>query len=175
MKAPLRKQFANLRILEYPVIYVFLPSHDINFEVVQGANDFVRHVPFDSNQIPHGVPFREEEINEAASVSAEPKVLEFRKHVNSSPKQGVESHHGPENTESSELEEFENMEFDFDQGLIDAYIELVSQINPDELRDLGNGFLEEMDGAVKTDVSDLKGIFSADDDDEELEEGEIAG
>lgn len=173
MKAPLREQFADLNILEYPVIYVFLPSHDINFEVVQDANAFVHRVPSGSNQIPHGVQFREEEINEAASASPDPQVLECGKHVNSSPKPGFDPHHRPENTENTELAEFENMEFGFDQGLIDAYIELVSQMNPDELSDLGNGFLEEMHGAGKTDMSDLTGIFSADD--EDLEEGEIAG
>ena len=37
-KAPIRQQLSNLVILEYAVIYVFLPSHNFDFEVVKEAN-----------------------------------------------------------------------------------------------------------------------------------------
>ena len=38
VKAPIRQQLSNLVILEYAVIYVFLPSHNFDFEVVKEAN-----------------------------------------------------------------------------------------------------------------------------------------
>ncbi|KAJ6777923.1 hypothetical protein OIU74_001827 [Salix koriyanagi] len=38
---------------------------------------------------------------------------------------------------------FENMEFDFDQGLMDAYSDLISGINPDDFLDLESVFSKE--------------------------------
>ena len=38
VKAQIRQQLSNLVILEYAVIYVFLPSHNFDFEVVKEAN-----------------------------------------------------------------------------------------------------------------------------------------
>ena len=38
VKAPIRQQLSNLVILEYAVIYVFLPSQNFDFEVVKEAN-----------------------------------------------------------------------------------------------------------------------------------------
>ncbi|CAI9103202.1 OLC1v1001648C1 [Oldenlandia corymbosa var. corymbosa] len=73
IKEPIRSQLANLVVLEYPVIHVFLPSHSYDFEVVKDAipqrsKVSVKESPEtdDLNQI--GVTFREEEIEEDMSL-----------------------------------------------------------------------------------------------------------
>ena len=38
IRAPIREQLANLVILEYPWIHVFLPSHSFDFDVIKGAD-----------------------------------------------------------------------------------------------------------------------------------------
>ncbi|CAN1190820.1 Box C/D snoRNA protein 1 [Linum perenne] len=69
IKAPLREQIAHLSILEYPVIHVYLPSHSYDFEVVKDLRPVAyRQEPKSSipndQQIPKGVTFKEEEIEE---------------------------------------------------------------------------------------------------------------
>jgi hypothetical protein len=61
------------------------------------------------------------------------------------------------------------MEFDFDQGLIDAYSDLMAKSNPDDFLDLEGEFVEEVDVEERIGLSGVRGVFSA----EELEEGEI--
>lgn len=72
IKAPIGLQLKDSVIVEYPVIYVFLPSHCCNFEVEKETRSFCRNVgPPDSpgsNQIPKGTSFREEEIEEGEMV-----------------------------------------------------------------------------------------------------------
>ncbi|KAI3764800.1 hypothetical protein L2E82_14816 [Cichorium intybus] len=83
--APIRQQFSNLVIVEYPVIHVFLPSHNIKFEVVK---DIVPHrvqpksEPVnDSQPSPKGVFFKEEEIKDQDS--SDPHVLDLMNQSNS--------------------------------------------------------------------------------------------
>ena len=64
----------------------------------------------------------------------------------------------------------EIMEFDFDQGLIDAYSDLIAKNNPDDFLDLEGVFSEEVIAEERRSLLEMGGVFSAE---EELEEGEI--
>ena len=60
MKAPIKEQLANIVILEFPVVFVFLPSHTINFEVIKDVNiNTHKSLKKDSegNQSPEGESF----------------------------------------------------------------------------------------------------------------------
>ena len=104
IRAPIREQLANLIILEYPQIHVFLPSHSYDFDVIKVASP-CRHQPElkESAKIDHpspeGILFREEEIEE---------------HVK--PTQANKPDSSPLKKEPGE-----NMDFDFEQGLLDVY------------------------------------------------------
>ncbi|KAB1224888.1 Box C/D snoRNA protein 1 [Morella rubra] len=210
IKAPIRQQFANLVILEYPVIFVFLPSQSFDFEVVKDANLVTPKTELKdsgSNPRPEGVPFKEEEIEDNNSPS-DPPFFDLMKHATSSPmhlfpplsgrsekaidnssamnkrfEKAVDNtaesplvsrvaignnSHSFSNSKKSEASEM--MEFDFDQGLIDSYSELIAQINPDDFLDLEGEFAEEVDVEGRRDLSALPGYLSTV---EELEEGEI--
>jgi hypothetical protein len=195
VKAPIRQQLANLVILEYPVIYVFLPSHKVDFEVIKEANPVTHKTEFKdfgSKLLPEGVPFKEEEIVEENSFS-DPHVFDLMKHVNSSPmhrfpyrnklseKVMNKSSERPlssrvatgNSSRSGSTEErgvSEIMEFDFDQGLIDAYSDLIAKNNPDDFLDLEGVFSEEVIAEERRSFLEMGGVFSAE---EELEEGEI--
>nr|XP_027106813.1 putative box C/D snoRNA protein SPCC613.07 [Coffea arabica]XP_027113644.1 putative box C/D snoRNA protein SPCC613.07 [Coffea arabica] len=70
INAPIREQLANLVILEYPVIHVFLPSQSYDFEVIKDVIPQKARVKEsvstdDVNQ--NGVTFKEEEIEEDGS------------------------------------------------------------------------------------------------------------
>ena len=61
----------------------------------------------------------------------------------------------------------ENMDFDFDQGLLDAYSDIFAQINPDDFLDWEGDFSQEVKSEERIDCSDLVRVFLV----EELEEG----
>lgn len=63
---------------------------------------------------------------------------------------------------------FEDMDFDFDQGLIDEYSDLMAEINPDDFLDLEGEFTKE--GVAERNLSSVRKFLLADDD---IEEGEI--
>ncbi|XP_062081380.1 uncharacterized protein LOC133786187 [Humulus lupulus] len=219
VQVPLRQQLTNRMILEYPVIHVFSPSHNIDFEVVKDVYPS-SHKPdlrtFGSNNQLKigGVPFKEEEIVETES-SLAPQVFDLMENessVNSaSPQQFTnqsKSEKVPNNISEGALSagaavgsgfqipisntnkevQFDDLDFDFDQGLIDAYSDLIAEINPDDFLDL-EGLLNKEEEEETDDVKNLsdgffglEGIlnkeetghrknFTAED---ELEEGEIA-
>ena len=69
IRAPIRQQLANLVILEYPLIHVFLPSHSYDFNVIKDVNPRCHQLELkESVAIDHpsseGISFREEEIEE---------------------------------------------------------------------------------------------------------------
>ncbi|KAJ9680161.1 hypothetical protein PVL29_019449 [Vitis rotundifolia] len=156
IRAPIRHQLASLVILEYPLIHVFLPSHSYDFNVIKDANH-CRHQPELKESVsidhpsPEGISFREEEIEEHGG-SSDPQIL--RSHEASPQKK----------------EPGENMDFDFDQGLLDAYSDIIAQINPDDFLDW-DYFSKEVKSEERIDCSDLGRVFRV----EELEEGEILG
>ncbi|KAG4175974.1 hypothetical protein ERO13_A11G220500v2 [Gossypium hirsutum] len=195
IKAPFRKLLADMVVLEYPVIHVFLPSEHCDFEVIR-ENHLVTHGPEGKdpsgadNEIPKGVTFKEEEIEDNGS-SLEPQVFDLMKHVLSSPMHQIPSQNksekafggnsvlslsaraGARNRVHCSLQAkvsglFDDMEFDFDQGLIDAYSDLIAEINPDDFLDL-EGEAKQAETEDRTDLSNSRGVFFA----EELEEGEI--
>lgn len=195
-KASLRQQLANVVIMEHPVFHVFLPSHKYDFDVVKDVR-LVNHRLDAKNSAsndcpsPKGIVFREEQIEDEANIcSSDPQVYDLMKNEILSPSNQICHHNASvkalENifddslvvreaaangVHSSSKSEgtFENMEFDFDQGLMDAYSDLIAQINPDDFLDLEGVFSKEEED--RNDHFGSMGTFSVG---EELEEGEIA-
>ncbi|KAF7842948.1 Box C/D snoRNA protein 1 [Senna tora] len=195
MKAPIRQQLANVVVLEFPVIHVFLPSDNINFEVIKNVNPTI-HKPLqkdcDDNQSPKGISFREEEIqddnnstdsqifdlmkNKGADLSCQ--VLSQNKSSedalnNSSDKPLLEgdiagkfSHSYPE---TKELEFAEKIALDFEENFMDVYADLMAQINPGDFFDFESEFANKTE-VEERDLCGASGTFPSP---EELEEGEI--
>ena len=61
----------------------------------------------------------------------------------------------------------ENIDFDFEQGLLDVYSDIIAQINPDDFLDWEVDFSQEVKSEERIDCSDLVRVFPV----EELEEG----
>ena len=118
IRAPIIEQLANLVILEYPQIHVFLPSHSYDFDVSKVASPR-HHQPElkESATIDHPSPkcisFREKEIEEHGG-SLDSQVLDLMQHVK--PTQAKKPDSIPLKKEPGE-----NMDFDFEQGLLDVY------------------------------------------------------
>ncbi|KAI9107309.1 hypothetical protein K1719_021697 [Acacia pycnantha] len=196
MKAPIRKQLANVTILEFPVIHVFLPSHNVNFKIIKPVNPTI-HKPLqndrDGAQSPECIPFREEEIEDDNN-SPNPEILDLLKHLDSElphqmPSQNESSEQAlnissdnplPEgdivgnlshsSLKSDNLDLSENMPFDFDSNYMDIYSDLMSLINPEEFinYEVEHTHEPEVEGR---DLGGISGICPVP---EELEEGEIA-
>ncbi|XP_045818862.1 box C/D snoRNA protein 1-like [Trifolium pratense] len=176
MKAPIKQQLENVVILEYPVIFVFLPSHSINFEVIKAVNPSVpKSPPKDSevNLIPEGVSFREEVIEDDNN-SDDPKVFDLMKHEASSSSHQVfegdiEGNLSQSSLIDKDLELPEDVTFDFDQDLMDdAYADLMCHLNPEEFLDFDSVFAKK-DGNEINLLPTIEEFPMA----EELEEGEI--
>ncbi|CAK9140343.1 unnamed protein product [Ilex paraguariensis] len=213
IKAPIREQLANLVILEYPVIHVFLPSHSYDFEVVKVAipqKPELKESVTNNCPRPKGVTFKEEEIEEG--VSSDPKVFDLMKHIH--PDAVFQTPHQKRGTAKNsndslnrpllarvaegtkpilgngvsiqkavddpayssamikEVGVLEDMDFDFEQGLIDAYSDIVAQINPDDFLDLEGVFTRDVEQVERMDHANFSGVLPVE---EELEEGEIPG
>ncbi|XVF79581.1 hypothetical protein PTKIN_Ptkin15bG0000700 [Pterospermum kingtungense] len=192
IKAPIRQLLADTVILEYPVIHVFLPSDHFDFDIVR-ENDTITHRPESKdsggadNEIPKGVTFKEEEIEDDDG-SLDPLVFDhaissqmheiphesksekaFSNSVCSLPTRLWEGNTVHSSSQTKDSEVFQDMEFDFDQGLLDAYSDIIAEINPDDFLDLEGGFHKQSDTEDRRDLSNSRGVFFA----EELEEGEI--
>lgn len=189
---PIRQLFSNLAFVEYPVIYVVLPSQTPNFEVVKTANPVSRNLEgpnaLKNDLASHeGVCFRVEEIEEDEN-SCNPQVLDLMKVSTSSPhcKVSPRNLHGATHSYSTGLvgkQEVGNspksssqarepgvvkeLEFDFEQDLIDAYSNIMAQINPDDFLDWDGDFSKEVEMEGSGEL--LGDAFTV----EELEEGEI--
>ncbi|XP_051144186.1 putative box C/D snoRNA protein SPCC613.07 [Andrographis paniculata] len=71
IRAPIRQQLANITVLEYPVIHVFLPSHKCDFDIINDWNTSKAEIrePVHLDQpSPKGVVFKEEEIEDDESL-----------------------------------------------------------------------------------------------------------
>lgn len=194
MKAPIRQQLANIAILEFPVVFVFLPSHRINFEVIKDVNTSKhKSQPKDSedNQILQGVAFREEVIEDDRN-TADPQVFDLMKQVEASLShevmtQNMSSEKAPNGssdnflfegdiggnlshslTETKELNFSEDVTFDFDQDLMDFYADIMDETNPDDYFDFDNEFAKKTENEI--DLIGSSELFPLPD---ELEEGEI--
>ncbi|KAJ9563247.1 hypothetical protein OSB04_008407 [Centaurea solstitialis] len=165
IKAPIHQQLANLVIIEYPVIHVFLPSHSLDFEVVkdiipppvQPKTDPVK----DSQPSPKGTNQR--------SRLCRSSVLDLMNQSNhkTEPKDEEGLNHKPVDStdKDKELGVADMMNFDFDPELIDVYSNLISETNPDDFLDFDGLLSDNMQlHGEKSDCRVTK---------EELEEGEI--
>ncbi|XP_050226051.1 uncharacterized protein LOC126675454 [Mercurialis annua] len=198
IKAPLRQQLANIVILEYPVIYVFLPSHSYDFEIVKSMQS-VTHKPDTQNSFhgdhpnPTGTPFKEEKIEENNG-SSDTQVYDCMKNVILSPPREVPCENVSEkslngqsdssllmslpagsishdNSKCIESLMFDDVDFDFDQDLIDAYSDLIGHVSPDDFFNLEGEFPKEEKENERKDLSSCGAVPLVQ---EELEEGEIA-
>ncbi|KAK0574433.1 hypothetical protein LWI29_023638 [Acer saccharum] len=171
LKSPIRQQLSNVVLLEYPIIYVFLPSHSYDFEVVKDCQPVTRQ-PMHSDPVSNvyeshkGIAFREEEIEEDVSTS-DTRVLDLMKPVNQAKGLGTPIKIGCLKSPKADEPGVSEDMFDFDQGLIDAYSNLFAEINPDDFLDFEGIFAKE----AGVDVSNMSGGYFGV---EELEEGEIA-
>jgi hypothetical protein len=178
IKAPIKQQLEDVVILEYPVVFVFLPSHSINFEVIKAVNPSIpKSPPKDSeiNLIPEGVSFREEVIEDDNN-SDDPRVFDLMNHEASSSSHQVLT----ENTNSegnvsqssvidNELELPDDVTFDFVQDFMDdAYADLMCHLNPEEFLDFESVFANRDGNGVNL-LPTIEEFPMA----EELEEGEI--
>ncbi|XP_058087657.1 uncharacterized protein LOC131234735 [Magnolia sinica] len=154
--------------------------------------------PFNDIPSPKGVLFREEEIDED-DATFDTQVMDFMNYMNPEPlirdkvvekeaslstrafevtrpvsESNVRAFKGEEMIEyfhcsMKASEEANDMDFDFEQDLRDAYSDLIGQVNPDDFLCLDGGFVDEEDGR-SGDCSVFDGEVLRD---EELEEGEI--
>ncbi|XP_054777932.1 uncharacterized protein LOC129285959 [Prosopis cineraria] len=199
MKAPIREQLANVIILEFPVIHVFLPSHNVNFEVIKPVNPTV-HKPLQKedyvgDRSPNGKPFREEEIEDDNS-SPNPQIFDLMKHLDSelsyeAPSQNKSSEQAlnissdkpllevegdavgnlsHSSMKSNELDLSGNTAFDVDSNYMDIYSDLMALINPEEFID----YESELSSKPEVEGRDLCGVSGMCPVPGELEEGEIA-
>lgn len=110
---------------------------------------------------PKGVSFKEEEIVEDVSCSGT-KVVD-----------AIKSEKSSSGLKVDEMGTTEELLFDFDQGLIDAYSDLIADINPDDFLDFEGIFAKEDGVHEKVDFLNLSGSCLGVEELEELEEGEI--
>jgi len=86
IKAPIGRQLAGVVILEYPVVFVFLPSHSYEFEVEKYARLSTKKAEppgsSDAKLSPKGNLFMEEEI-EDDEVFSDSRVTDLMGHMNS--------------------------------------------------------------------------------------------
>lgn len=165
IKASLREQLATKVVLEYPVIYVFLPSHSCDFEVIKYSVPLrVEQNELDcDSRSPKGVMFREEDIEDGGSLN--PHVSDLFTYTNLN----VASKSSANKKETNKLEasrgarSFVNEHFNEDDQDIcnDTYSDL----------DLVHSFMKEKDLGVKEDCSYLCDVLPVEG---EFEEGEIA-
>ncbi|KAL9324212.1 hypothetical protein ACSQ67_009069 [Phaseolus vulgaris] len=194
IKLPIRKQLADIFLLEFPVVFVFLPTHTINFEVITDVNTRKNKSPqkdSEENQIPQGLSFREEVIKDDSN-SVDPQVFDIMKQVESNllhevMTQNRSSEIAPNDstdkslfegdtggdlphslTETNNLNLSDDMVFDFDQDLMDFYTDILDQTNPSDLFDFDSEFANKTEN--KIDIIGASELFPLPN---ELEEGEI--
>ncbi|KAK4349265.1 hypothetical protein RND71_032020 [Anisodus tanguticus] len=158
IKASLREQLTNKVILEYPVIYVFLPSHSCDFEVIRDSVPLKaeQNEPVCDSPSPKGVLFREEDIEDGGSL--DPHVSDLLNHTNLNV--------------ASKSFETNKLVVTAGQGarsFVNEHSKEDVQDICDEL-DLVYSYMKENDLWVKENCAYLSEFLSVD---EELEEGEI--
>lgn len=182
--------------MEYPVIYVAGPSQIFDFEVIKDVNPS-KHKPelkgseSKGHISPAGIHFKEEEIEDNGSL--DPQVFDLTKHensyslhqfshesrsemVNKSSDRDLASVMGTSSalrsiSKTKKQDIFDDLDFEFDQGLIDAYSDLIAEINPDDFLDF-EGEFSKVEVVGERNYPGNEGFFLQEDD---LEEGEILG
>lgn len=172
IKAPLRQQLAQVTILEYPVIHVYLPSHSYDFEVIRDFDSEKTTPEPKYYSQAEGATTREEEIEEDDDIdSFEPEVLDLMKQINSNPRRQVSEVSKAEGGDAKNAHHVDdNMELEFEQGLIDTYADIFPELNPG---DYFNFECEFAKGFDSDEDCNLQSLAAADLDIDGLEEGEI--
>ncbi|XP_051128124.1 uncharacterized protein LOC127249396 [Andrographis paniculata] len=70
IRGPICQQLANITVLEYPVIHVFLPSHKCDFDIINDSSTSkaeTQEPVHRDHESPKGVVFKEEEIEDDES------------------------------------------------------------------------------------------------------------
>ncbi|KAJ4867151.1 HIT-type Zinc finger family protein [Raphanus sativus] len=169
IKASLRQQLAQVTILEYPVIHVYLPSHTYDFEVIR---DFDREKTTPEPKYysqAEGATTREEEIEEEGDDidSFEPEVLDLIKQINYNRSEGSKGEGGV----SKNAHPDDDMELEFEQGLIDTYSDLFPELNPGDYFNFECEFAKGFDSDDNCNLQSL--ATTTDLNTDGLEEGEI--
>uniref|UniRef100_A0A7N0TR99 HIT-type domain-containing protein n=1 Tax=Kalanchoe fedtschenkoi TaxID=63787 RepID=A0A7N0TR99_KALFE len=168
VRAPIKEQLASVILLENPVIHVFLPSHIFDFEVIKVEDRYPRKPDQKierAQSCQQGVTFKEEEIEDTENPS-EPNVLDLISHPKYTHIEPEKLNHISDSHPSCQMEnnsEPNLVDFEFEQDLIDAYSDLLAEVNPDEFLNFGCDILGELQDNI--DFSTLG--------QDELEEGEI--
>ncbi|CAN6893108.1 unnamed protein product [Brassica oleracea] len=172
IKAPLRQQLVQVTILEYPVIHVYLPSHSYDFEVIRDFDSEKTTPEPKYYSQAEGATTREEEIEEDDDIdSFEPEVLDLMKQINSNPRRQVSEVSKAEGGDAKNAHHVDdNMELEFEQGLIDTYADIFPELNPG---DYFNFECEFAKGFDSDEDCNLQSLAAADLDIDGLEEGEI--
>ncbi|KAL3615394.1 hypothetical protein CASFOL_041055 [Castilleja foliolosa] len=176
IREPIREQLADMVILEYPIIHVYLPTHTYDFHVV---NDIPPRKPeinepvIHETQITKGVTFKEEEIEDGEFL--DPLVSDLMNiGAELAPPVAKRARLDPDTFEEDisietkscieQLNEIGDSDFDFDfePDINDVYPEQID-ISSDGLFDFDRELPEERD----VEAGECLG-------EEELEEGEIA-
>lgn len=179
INAPIREQLANVVILEYPVVHVFLPSHNCDFDVINNANPRkvgIKEPAHHDYPSPKGVTFKEEEIKDGGSsdprisdlLSHSPRVVKGAMSVNPVSQVDTRTLTTEDNNTVTrscieELTGIPDLDFYLDSDLIDVYPDLTAGANSDDYLDF-DGILSK-----QKDIEDKEHFVE-----EELEEGEIA-
>ncbi|RZC49911.1 hypothetical protein C5167_018340 [Papaver somniferum] len=152
IKSSISRQLANTFVVEYPVIYVYLPSASDDLWVIKDAAPPAYKSNETNSPIRKRVTFKVEEPKE----EEDPQILDPMKCINAESMLRGETEDTDEFFFSNigDLELPENSGFNFEQDLRDAYSGLIGEINPDDFLDLDGEFLQSFSN-------------------EELEEGEI--
>lgn len=184
----IREQLAGIFLLEYPVIHVFLPSHNYDFVVINNNNPRKVEIkePDHDYPSPKGVTFREEEIKDEGSLdphvsdllnnASEKNVTDDKPQLGQSPPivEGEKRVRLPSHSEGNntchktcieELAEIGDLEFDLEPGLIDVYPDITPDSNPDDFFDFDGISFAQLEKELEGSGYLIE---------EELEEGEIA-
>ncbi|KAJ4895297.1 HIT-type Zinc finger family protein [Raphanus sativus] len=117
-------------------MYIYLPSQSFDFEVIRDFDHLnTTPAPKDSLYYSHGdtkgiITSPEEEIEEDKINSFEPEVLDLIKQVSEDSKVTKNSHPQFDPTEQGDAAD--NMELEFEQGLLDTYFDLFTGMDPDD-------------------------------------------
>ncbi|XP_039133828.1 putative box C/D snoRNA protein SPCC613.07 isoform X2 [Dioscorea cayenensis subsp. rotundata] len=217
VKAPFGQQMANIVLVEHPIIHVYLPSHNYDFDIDNDL-ELLSHSktddpPGSSDGIPNSksLYFREEQIEEG-ELSSFTKVTDLMDHSRS--RQSDKFHHKKNaavnektsdqfyalmskpdtidlksasgegcnasvikdrNTDSNSGANHtrlsNDVKFEFEQELKDAYSDLVGEINPDDFLCFDGVYSDEYElEEQRANLLILDGRFLGED---QLEEGEI--
>ncbi|XP_068659350.1 uncharacterized protein [Aristolochia californica] len=175
INTPLCHQLADIILIEYPIIHVFLPSHNYSFEVEKAA--VPKEGPtksLDDLPSPKIVHFKEEEIDKDVTLgtqvfdlmeNGDPKSVDNFQlpvflHLNKGDEKELKRSklsiggklQAPITMETdgflgsnTKIGNSGDFNFEFAQDLRDAYSGLIEQVNPDDFLCIENGFIGDED------------------------------